>query len=230
MKSITRFSSLKDSRIDKFIKSRLYGVTDLKEWSEREAFRIEEACRGAVEVLQLRSKVLDKHALIDAGWSMREMTMRWGVLLVVNDYPDIAAAIGADGVHLGQKDLPVSEARSYFEVCDVLIGKSTHSLEQAVAAEDEGADYIGMGPIFSTPTKPSYGGMGLEWIREVKQRVAIPGVAIGGMNGETIPLAIRAGADRVAVVRAIFSEEDVFEATRRLKKIIELNFKSRSLN
>ena len=226
MKSATRFSSLKDSRIEKFIASRLYGVTDLKEWSKREAFRIEEACRGGVDVLQLRSKVLDKYAFIDAGWSVREITMRWGVLLVVNDHPDIAAAIGADGVHLGQKDLSVSEARSCFETCGILIGKSTHSLEQAVAAEDEGADYIGMGPIFSTPTKPSYGGLGFEWIRKVKQKTTIPGVAIGGMNAETIPLAIRAGAERVAVVRAIFSEEDVFEATRQLKKIIEMNFKN----
>ena len=230
MKSATRFSSLKDSRIEKFIASRLYGVTDLKEWSKREAFRIEEACRGGMGVLQLRSKVLDKHSLIEAGWSAREITMRWGVLLVVNDYPDIAAAIGADGVHLGQNDLPVSKARSYFETCDILIGKSTHSVEQAVAAEDEGADYIGMGPLLSTPTKPSYGGLGLEWIRAVRQRVAIPAVAIGGMNSETIPLAIKAGADRIAVVRAIFSEEDVFEATRHLKKTIEISLENRSSN
>lgn len=227
MKDVVELSVHQDSRIGRFIRTRLYGITDLKEWSEREAFKMEEACRGGVDILQLRSKVMEKQALMDAGFAMREITKRWGVLFIVNDHPDIAAAAEADGVHLGQTDMPIARARSYFDQNDILIGKSTHNVEQAISAEKEGADYIGLGPLFSTPTKPNYGATGLEWIRDVKRKVSIPIVAIGGIDRDRIPVVIKAGVDRVAVVRAIFSKENIYEAVRQLKNEIELNLKPR---
>ncbi len=204
----------------KFIASRLYAITDFKRWSEDELTRIKEACRGGADIIQLRSKTLDRDILIETGKAIRDVTAEEGVLFIVNDDPEIALAVGADGVHLGQDDRPISAARKIFGKKHLLIGKSTHSVEQAIAAEKEGADYIGIGPIFSTPTKLRYGAVGLQLIKEVKNVVRIPTVAIGGIDASRIPSVIKAGADRVAVVRAVFGASDVYEAAKKLKEEI----------
>ncbi|MBI4430465.1 MAG: thiamine phosphate synthase [Candidatus Omnitrophica bacterium] len=199
-------------------RSHLYAVTDLRSWSPQELFRIEEACRGGVDIIQLRSKVLERHALEEAGKSVRKITEKWNVLFIVNDFPDIALAVAADGVHLGQEDVSIAEARNLFRGQSLLIGKSTHNISEAVLAQNEGADYIGVGPIFSTPTKPDYPVTGLEWLAEVKRRVRIPAVAIGGIDEKRVSQIIATGIDCVAVVRAIFGVDHVYEAASRLKQ------------
>lgn len=209
-----------ENRKKKFEASRLYAITDFKHWSEAELLRIQEVCRGGADIIQLRSKALDRNSLIEAGKAIRKVTAEEHVLFIVNDYPDIGLAVEADGIHLGQDDMSICEARKILGGSPLLIGKSTHSVEQAVDAEKEGADYIGMGPIFSTPTKPSYQVVGLPLIKAIKNAIRIPAVAIGGIDAERIPSVIKAGAERVAVVRAIFGAGDVYQAARQLKETI----------
>ena len=217
---LTDTMEILENRKKKFEASRLYAITDFKHWSNAELLRIKEACRGGADVFQLRLKTLDRNALVEAGKAIRNVTAEENVLFIVNDYPDIALAVEADGVHLGQDDMPIHEARKILGGSSLLIGKSTHSVDQAVDAEKEGANYIGMGPIFFTPTKPSYEAVGLSFIKAVKSTVRIPGVAIGGINAEHIPSVIKAGAERVAVVRAIFGACDIYQAAQRLKETI----------
>ena len=148
---------------------------------------------------------------------LREITRRLQTIFVVNDRVAAALLSKADGVHLGQEDLPVKEVRSLVGR-QMLIGRSTHSLTQAQAAEREGADYIGVGPIFSTPTKPETPAVGVELIRQVRQAIRIPWVAIGGIDLQTMPLVLSAGATRVAVVRAVAAASDPEAAARSLKE------------
>ena len=217
---LTDVMDILESKKKKFSVSRLYVITDFKRWSEEESSRIKEACRGGADIIQLRSKTLDRESLMEAGSAIRNVTAEEGVLFIVNDDPELALAVDADGVHLGQGDISISAARKIFGKKPFLIGKSTHNVRQAIAAEKEGADYIGIGPIFSTPTKPNYGAVGLPLIKEVKNVVRIPSVAIGGIDASCIPSVMKAGAERVAVVRAIFGAADVYEAAQQLKEAI----------
>ena len=139
---------------------------------------------------------------------------------MVNDRVDIAMASGADGVHLGQEDLPISAARKVLGDHKI-IGASTHSVEQAQEAEREGADYVAIGPVFFTATKPGLGSAkGIEIIGKVKEKVHIPVIAIGGINSDNVEKTLKAGADGVAVISAVFKEANTGLATRRLSKKI----------
>jgi thiamine-phosphate pyrophosphorylase len=129
----------------------------------------------------------------------------------------------ADGVHLGQNDLSIKDAR---KLTKMLIGKSTHSLEQALAAEAEGADYIGIGPLVQTPTKPTYVPIGIDLAQKVQKTVKIPAVAIGGVNLENIDFLIESGLKRVAIVRAIFGAKDVEKATRIFKEKLKAQLRN----
>ena len=122
--------------------------------------------------------------------------------------------------HLGQDDLPIAEARRIWRGRRLILGKSTHSLAQARRAEREGADYIGVGPVFRTPTKPGYAPVGLKLVRQVSRSVRIPFVAIGGIDASNVARVLRAGAKRVAVVRAVFGARDTFAASKELKKVL----------
>ena len=148
---------------------------------------------------------------------------RYRKLLFVNDRVDLALTIGADGVHLGQNDMPVRVARALAEKSGkkLWIGKSTHSLTQALAVVKEGADYIGVGPIFATPTKPHVKATGLSFVEQSASRIRIPWVAIGGIDLTNIRDVVAAGATRIAVVRAIFAAKDSEAAARELKKSLE---------
>jgi thiamine-phosphate pyrophosphorylase len=148
------------------------------------------------------------------------LTRAAGIPLIINDRVDVADAVGADGVHLGQDDLPVEEARRLLGPSR-LIGKSTHSVEQALAAQAEGADYIGLGPIFPTPTKPDYRSIGTEPIRQIVSHMQVPVVCIGGIDAETLGGVIAAGAQCVAVVRAVCAAPDPEAAARTLKEILQ---------
>src|SRR3989338_329630 len=199
---------------------RLYAVTDLKRGDAQFLKKAEDALKGGADVLQLRSKVLTDAELVDAGRGLRALTRKLKKLFIVNDRADIARVLDADGVHLGQDDLPVSLARKILKP-GAIIGKSTHSLEQALAAQKEEIDYMGVGPVFSTPTKPAYKPVGLELVKQVASRARIPFVAIGGIGADNIEEVLECGAARVSVVRALWESPDAFRAAQNLKTILE---------
>ena len=198
-------------------------MTDIKTENAGVLEQVEAACRGGADLIQLRSKTLTDSELCRLGLKMREITERQRKLFFVNDRPDIAILVSADGVHLGQDDLPLTEVRTLFKRAGIFarIGKSTHQMDQALAAEKEGADYIGVGPVFATPTKPHYQPAGLEFVKQASLAVSIPVVAIGGIDEKNVDLVLNAGAKRIAVVRALFSSPDVCQAARSLKGHIE---------
>lgn len=175
------------------------------------------AIRGGADVMQLRDKLASARQLLEDAARLLPLTRSAGIPLIINDRADIAGSLGADGVHLGQDDLPIAEARRIMGPSR-LIGKSTHSLEQALAAERDGADYIGLGPIFPTPTKPDYGSVGPALIETVSSAVHLPIVCIGGIDGTTLDPILEAGATCVAVVRAVCSSPDPERAARALKE------------
>lgn len=158
------------------------------------------ACEAGARVLQYRDKKASRLELFQNAREIAAVARRCGTLFIVNDYIDIALMVGADGVHLGQDDIPIADARRIVPV-EFIIGKSTHSLAQAVAAQEEGADYIGCGPLFATPTKEDYIPIGIETLKTVLSTVHIPVVAIGGINLENLDEIRNAGAKNVAMVR-----------------------------
>ena len=176
-----------------------------------------QAVRGGADVIQLRDKLSDDDSLLEEAQTLGGEVRGLGALFIVNDRPRVARLAGADGVHLGQDDLPHAEARKLLGP-DFLIGRSTHSLAQALAAQAEGADYIGYGPVFRTPTKPDYPAVGPQSIAEIARAVVIPFFAIGGIDVLAIESIAKEGARRVAVVRAAVETPNVFESVRRLKR------------
>lgn len=202
-------------------KFRLYAITDLKGQNPKILDQIEGALRGGVDIVQLRSKVLSDRASLELGKKIREITRKWRKLFIVNDRIDLMLAMDADGVHLGQNDLPIGVARRMINNGDKIIGKSSHGLKQALQAEREGADYIGFGPIFETPTKPTYPPVGLKAIRQIMKQVKIPVVCIGGIDQKNVKKVIEAGAERIAVVRAIFAATNTYLAAHHLRRLIE---------
>ncbi|MDP2168049.1 MAG: thiamine phosphate synthase [Thermodesulfovibrionales bacterium] len=178
------------------------------------------ALRAGVRWVQYRQKDKSRRQLYEEALGLRRLTADFGAVFIVNDYADIAAAVDADGVHLGQDDLPIAEARKVMGG-DRIIGISTHSIKEAVEAESAGADYIGFGPVFPTLTKDAGEPKGVKSLREIKQAVRIPVVAIGGISLKNLPSVISAGADSVAVASAILKgdiEENAGEFLRRIGK------------
>jgi thiamine-phosphate pyrophosphorylase len=145
---------------------------------------------------------MSKKELYSEALSLRSLTLKYKTTFIVNDYIDIALAADADGVHLGQDDMPVKEARKIMGKKKI-IGISTHSLKQAISAEDAGADYIGFGPVFPTSTKDAGLPKGLTALKEIRKHIKIPIVALGGITTENISSALEAGANAVAVMSAI---------------------------
>lgn len=179
------------------------------------------AIAGGADTIQLRDKRMDGKALTRCALEIRELTKKAGVLFIVNDRLDVALAARADGVHLGQEDLPAKLARP---LCPpgFIIGVSAGTIEEAEQAERDGADYVGLGPICHTDSKSDAGlACGFDIITHVKNAISIPVVAIGGMGPDNAKDALLAGADGIAVISAVVSQEDVTVAARRLKSIIE---------
>ena len=177
------------------------------------------AIDGGADVIQLRDKTASIPQLLEEAKRLRAVTRAAHVPLIINDHVDVAVAVGAEGVHLGQEDLPVSVARTRLGK-GTLIGKSTHSLEQAVAADQEALDYLAVGPLYSTPTKPDSVSVGLPLIQQVRNRVSKPIVTIGGIDPATLPDVLAAGATCVAVVRAVCGADDPQAAAENLKRTI----------
>ena len=178
-----------------------------------------QAVAGGATVIQLRDKCMSSRALFTAALDIREIT-RGKALFIVNDRVDIALASGADGVHLGQDDLPVAEARRIVPD-DFVIGISVGSVEEAVAAEKGGADYVAVSPVFSTDSKPDAGeGHGIEMIGGVRAAVSCPVLGIGGINRGNVSALIAAGLDGAAVISAVVSAPDIAAAARDMVGII----------
>jgi thiamine-phosphate pyrophosphorylase len=165
---------------------------------------VRQAVSSGVRNIQLRDKELAKRDLYHEATLLRTFTSQHGVILIINDYVDIARAVNADGVHLGQDDLPIKEARKILGKSKI-IGISTHSLRQALEAERAGADYIGFGPVFATSTKNAGRPKGIKSLQNIKRHVKIPVVAIGGITLKNAQDVINSGADALAIASAILS-------------------------
>lgn len=198
-------------------KAKLYVIVDRSALGGRDPVEVAAAAvRGGADVIQWRDKQAPDGEFLETARRLREQTRKQGVLFIVNDRVAAALRSQADGVHVGHEDLAIPEVRAL--VGDsMLIGRSTHSLEEALEAQRQGADYIGVGPVFATPTKPGYPAVGLELVRQVKGKVRIPWVAIGGIDLENAGLVSSAGAACVAVVRAVAAASDPEAAARSLK-------------
>ncbi|MGH7964950.1 MAG: thiamine phosphate synthase [Candidatus Binatia bacterium] len=169
----------------------------------------EKICAGGARLLQLRVKEVPAREFLAIARAVRAICQQYGCVLIINDRADIALAVAADGVHLGQEDLPLEAARKVLGP-DRLIGISTHDPAQALAAARDGADYIGFGPLFGTRTKATgYSARGLDQLREIRALVSLPIVAIGGITAERAPAALAAGADAVAMISDIVLAQDV---------------------
>jgi len=182
---------------------------------------VEAALRGGVTCVQLREKTCSTSEFIIQVLSIKDHLKRHNVPLIINDRIDIAQAVNADGVHLGQSDMPIEMAKAILKD-SMIIGISAESLKDAVRAEKDGADYIGVGPIYATPTKTDTAPpLGLEGLREMRKSVKIPLIGIGGLNRENVGEVIKNGADGVAVVSPIVAADDPEKAARELSKIVE---------
>jgi thiamine-phosphate pyrophosphorylase len=193
---------------------RLYGIIDLGYVEARDTARIvEQMIEGGVDLIQLRAKNKSIEELVKLAKELHELTAKSAAPLIVNDYAEVASSTPVEGVHVGQDDDSIEIVRRRVKR-DILVGKSTHSLEQARAAEREGADYIGFGPIFATPTKPDYAPIGLENIRRVHAEVNLPIFCIGGINIDNLQSVIDAGAKRVVMVSALLKAHNIVDYAR----------------
>jgi thiamine-phosphate pyrophosphorylase len=174
------------------------------------------ACSAGAGILQYREKHAGRREMVETAQKIREITKKYGTLFIVNDFIDIALIVEADGVHLGQDDIPIAEARKIVPA-GFLIGRSTHSLEQAIEAEKQGADYIGSGPVFATPTKEDYIPIGIDTVKQVIETVRIPVVAIGGLNLDNISELQKIGVKNFAMVRAF--QKNTEEVVRRINQM-----------
>lgn len=193
-------------------------MTDPKVGYERCA---EAAVRAGVKIIQLRMKQAPREEIVATARRIRAVTEGTETAFIVNDDPAIAVEAGADGVHLGQEDMPLPEARRRYPGLR-LFGLSTHNLDQARAAIPLQPDYIGVGPVYATPTKaipdPT---LGVEAAAEMIRAVPFPAVAIGGLDFETLPAVLKAGAKNFAVVRAVCAADDPYAAIRRIQALAQ---------
>ncbi len=210
-----------DSLLSRLETARLYAIVDTGYVAlDRIPFVTEQLVAGGVDLIQLRAKKLALAQTAELGHRMREVIPSRGALFILNDHPELVAPTGADGIHVGQDDLSVAEARR-LAGGEILVGKSTHSLAQAIAAEKEEADYIGVGPIFATPTKPDYVPVGPDLIAQVRAAVRVPQFCIGGVNEQTLPEVLAAGASRIVIVSALLQSGDIPAYCRRVRALLE---------
>ena len=179
----------------------------------------EQMIAGGIDLIQLRAKTWPSAEIAKTAAELHCITRERSVPLIINDHPEVARIVSAEGVHVGQDDPPLSEVRE-MAGSDRMVGKSTHSVDQAIRAFYEGADYIGFGPIFATPTKPEYAPAGLEEIRKVHEAVRIPIFCIGGIKLENLPEVIAAGARRVVMVSGLLQAKDIASYARSAKKLL----------
>ncbi len=208
--------------------ARLYAILDLGYVAAADAMRVtEKLIEGGIDLLQLRAKGIAEENVETLAAEIIRVTEPAGVPLIINDHPHLVPSVGAQGAHVGQEDFTVADARWRAgralagEVPPPIIGRSTHSIAQAEAAATEGADYIGFGPLFSTPTKPGRPAIGLADIRRVHEVVKIPIFCIGGVNLETLDEVLAAGARRIVIVSALLQAKDIAQYARAVRSRLD---------
>lgn len=200
---------------------RLYAVTD-RSWLGEESLcsQVEQALRGGVSFVQLREKQLHDERFLAEARELKALCARFGVPFVINDRVDIALAVDADGVHVGQEDMAVKEARRLLGPGKI-VGATCKSVEQALRAVEEGADYIGSGAMFPSTAKPEAQGISFDELRAICAASRIPVVAIGGITEANLPSLAGTGIAGAALVSAIFAQKDIEAAARRLRALTE---------
>ena len=201
----------------------LYAIIDSQALGKRDHIKVaRELIKGGAGVIQLRDKLAGKAELLPIAQKLAGLCAEHGVLFIVNDYLDIALASGADGLHIGQKDLPVGVTRQLLPF-DMILGCSVNTAEQAAEAEAAGADYIAVGSIYPTVSKEKAIVVGLEGLREVRGAVSLPLVAIGGINQDNASEVTANGADAVAVISALLGAKDITGAARKIIASFEVS-------
>ena len=218
--TLERAMTILTASVERLAVAHLYVLIDGRSTEAEFRAQVMMLVEAGVDVLQLRDKKLSDRELLARGHLLRELTRERGVLCIMNDRVDLAAMVRADGVHLGQDDLPLQEARSVLG-CEALIGISTHSLEQAQAAVLDGANYIGCGPTFPSATKSFEAFPGLEFLRQVQQEIRLPAFAIGGIGPDNVTRVCETGFCRVAVSHSVVQAADPVEAARILKTTLQ---------
>lgn len=202
----------------------LYAVTD-RAWTGRQSLaeQVKAALKGGVTCLQLREKDLDEEEFLEEAMEMKWLCAGYQVPFIVNDNVEIAIKCKADGIHVGQKDMEAGNVRALVGE-GMIIGVSAQTPEQAIAAERAGADYLGVGAVFSTSTKPDAIDVSYETLKKICETVSIPVVAIGGISKKNMQELSGSGADGAALVSAIFSAEDIEQECRELRRLSEQTF------
>lgn len=199
----------------------LYAVTD-RSWLNGRALeeQVEAALKGGITCLQLREKDLDEESFIREAMRIKTLAMAYGVPFIINDSVKVALAVDADGVHVGQSDMAAQDVRGMIGK-DKILGVSVQTVEQAIKAKEAGADYIGVGAMFTTSTKKDANATSSKTLKAIRESVDLPIVAIGGINKDNVMELAGCGADGIAVVSAIFAQENIEEATKELKVLSE---------
>lgn len=200
---------------------RLYAVTD-RAWTGKQtlAQQVECALRGGVTLVQLREKKMERDAFLAEAKEIHALCRRYGVPLIINDDVEMALACGADGVHVGQSDMRAGDVRARVGK-GMIVGVTAKTVGQALAAQDEGADYLGSGAVFGTSTKADAKPMSLETLRSICKAVDIPVVAIGGVNRQNLPQLAGTGVSGAAIVSGIFAAQDIERECRALRALTE---------
>ena len=217
----------KAQRLKAFQQIDIYPVTDQGlSLGRADLDVLEGLIAGGARIVQLREKHISKKDFYHLAQAFRQRTAKAGMLLIINDHLDLALACGADGVHLGQDDLPLPVAKKIAP--DLLIGVSTHNLEEALEAQEQGADYVNIGPIFATQTKElSMKPLGPKAIEQIAPQLKIPFTVMGGINRSNIQEVLKAGAGKIAVVTAVTKADNIGQAVQELRKIVN-DYKSLS--
>ena len=205
------------TKADSLHRTRLYVLISSKIATKTVKETVRLVINGGADAIQLREKTISDSDFISLAGEVREITTRSGTLLIINDRVHIAREINADGVHLGQQDMSILEARDIIGN-EKIIGVSTHSIIQAKQAQKDGADYIAIGPIYPTRTKDYEPPIGIEVIQEISGIVNIPFIAIGAITLENLDEVLKAGASRVAVCSAIIGSKDIYSSTKQYKE------------
>ena len=199
----------------------LYAVTDRHWLDGRTLYEVvKESLDGGATFMQLREKTLDEKTFYQEAVELQALCKEYGVPFVVNDDVDIAVRMNADGVHVGQSDMEAGDVRALIGP-DKILGVSAQTVEQAKLAEERGADYLGVGAVFPTGSKDDAEDVPFETLKEICQAVSIPVIAIGGITEGNTPALAGSGICGIAVISAIYAQEDIPEATRRLKAVTE---------
>ncbi len=211
-----------DQRRSTLAHARLYGIVDFGYVARSDVAEItQQLLIGGVDVIQLRAKGAEMDQIIQAAKQILPLCKSAGIPFILNDFPELAVELGADGVHIGQDDGAIYDVRRSIGE-DMLIGRSTHSLEQAHKAMDDGADYIGFGPLFPTPTKAGRPAIGLEEVSKMETEVGrfVPAFCIGGIKMENLQQVLAAGARRCVIVSQLLTAIDIQKATAAAKRVI----------